>query len=231
MECKSQKQPGSRSRNPHQLLQLPSDYECKQIVRHIIESLYEIDAIIDENPEGQTASSLWGAAHNNLALQLALLTTVFKGTYFPIPRHIVALTAEFQNLIDGVPSRLLRHDGDTMGNNSRDGLRLAIQTMAAVLLQLFMDRDGKGRQKIIAARIAKVLTEAGFTPPGRDGRAYTARTVIEWLRMAKNNDDEYAEFYREMLNQFRKKVDMKRLEEELDNLSETVKRFTFRHAQ
>jgi hypothetical protein len=231
MECNSQKYSDSRSRIPLQLVQLPSDYECKQIVHYIIESLYEIDAIIDENPEGQTALSLWGAAHNNLSLQLALLTTVFKGGYFPLPRHIVALTAEFQNLIDGVPSRLLRHDGASMGNNSRDGLRLATQTMAAVLLQLFMDRDGKGRQKIIATKIAKVLTEAGFMPPGRDGRTYTARTVIEWLRMAKNNDDEYSEFYRDMLNRFRKNADMNRLEEELDNLSETVRRFTFRHAQ
>jgi hypothetical protein len=231
MECNSQKHPDSRSRNPLQLVQLPSDYECRQIVRHIVESLYEIDAIIDENPAGQTASSLWAAAHNNLTLQLSLLTTVFKGTYFPIPRHIVALTAEFQNLIDGVPSRLLRHDGAVMGNNSRDALRLAHQTIAAVLLQLFMDRDGKGRQKIVAAKIAKVLTEAGFTPPGRDGRTYTARTVIEWLRMAKSNDDEYAEFYKEMLNHFRENADMNRLEEELDNLAETVKRFTFRHAQ
>jgi hypothetical protein len=230
MECNSQKKPDNRSRTPLQLIQLPSDYECRQIVHYVVESLYEIDAIIDESPQGQTASSLWGAAHNNLALQLSLLTKIFRGKHFPIPRHIVALTAEFQNLIDGVPSRLLRHDGATMGNNSRNALRLASQTMAAVLLQLFMDRDGKGRQKIIAARFAKVLTEAGFTPPGRDGRTYTARTVIEWLRIAKSNDDEYAEFYREMLNHFKRYADMNRLEEELDNLSESVRRFTFRHA-
>jgi hypothetical protein len=188
-------------------------------VHEFVEALYTIEEELRECPDGQTASKLWVAWTAMLVLQMELMTSVKKKAP---PGYLLTLLNEIVNLKEGVPARLLRLDGASLGNNPHSAFTYSMQVNAAAYLRRFMDRDGKGAQKAAAEKIAKAMEEAGVFAPGRDRKPYMGRTVIEWLRQAERKGSTFSNDYREILAML-KRSDAENLEASLASFAEMLK--------
>jgi hypothetical protein len=201
--------------------------ECALKLHEWREALYELDYTLATMPDGQKAECLWRAWTANLVIQQELIGWLNEGSGVGPPIHLHVLLTEIINLKDGIPARLLRVDGASLGDNPRSCMRYGWQVTAAVFLRRFMDRDGRGRQKAAAEKIAKALNDAGVAPPGRGDKSYTGRTVEGWLRQANGKNSPLSEDYRKILGFYHWAGVDGSLEEELARFSALAKRMTF----